>query len=39
VDAQGRRRVMVGSFVDRPAKIRVGQQEVMLEPFEVKNVQ
>jgi hypothetical protein len=38
VDAQGHRRVMVASFVDRPLKIRVGQQEVTLEPFEVRAV-
>lgn len=39
LDAQGRRRVRVGSFVDRPLKIRIGQQEVTLEPFEVRTVQ
>ena len=38
VDAQGRRRVMVGSFVDRPLRIRVGQQDATLQPFEVRTL-
>jgi hypothetical protein len=38
VNAEGRRRVMVGSFVDRPLKVRVGEREATLQPFEVRTL-